>query len=300
MVMEIRLDQVATPFSLERTLCCGQVFRWEKMGGWWYSVIHGKIVKVRQTGCRLAFQGFPEVDADFIKRYFRLDDDLPRIFSRINRDKHIDKAIRAFRGLRLIRQEPWECLISYMCATYKNIPAIRKMILNLSRRFGERITADGHDFYTFPRPTALAEAGLKEIKQCGLGFRAKRVLEVSRLIAKEKFDLEALRKMDYEGAKRELLALLGVGPKVADCVLLFSLDELVAFPVDVWIKRIILEFYRDRFESGFIRKVLGKTSLTRGEYKRVNSFGRRYFGKYAGYAQEYLFHFGRHKLSTHC
>jgi len=294
--MEIRVDQVATPFNLERTLCCGQVFRWEKIDGWWCGVISGKVVKVRQTNRGLAFQGFPEVDADFIERYFRLDDDLPRIFSQINRDKHIEEAIRAFRGLRLIRQEPWECLISYMCATYKNIPAIRKMILNLSTRFGESITADRHDFYMFPRPDALAEASLKEIKRCGLGFRAKRVLDVSRRIAQEKFDLEALRKTDYEEAKRELLALPGVGPKVADCVLLFSLDQLEAFPVDVWMKHIILEFYHDHFESGFVRKVLGKTSLTPREYEKINSFGRRHFGKYAGYAQEYLFHFGRQQL----
>jgi N-glycosylase/DNA lyase len=294
--MEIRFDKVTTPFNLERTLCCGQVFRWEKIGGWWYGVTSGKVVKVRQTRNGLAFQGFPQIDVDFIKRYFRLDDDLLRIFSRINKDKHIDEAIMAFRGLRLIRQEPWECLISYMCATYKNIPAIQKMILNLSRRFGEKITADRHDFYTFPRPIALAEADLEDVGLCGLGFRMKRVLEVSRRIAQEKFDLKALRKMDYATAKRELLALQGVGPKVADCVLLFSLDKLEAFPVDVWMKRIILKFYRDHFESGFIRRVLGKTPLTRGQYEKVNSFGRKYFGKYAGYAQEYLFHFGRQQL----
>ncbi len=295
--MELRLDQTTVPFNLERTLCCGQVFRWEKIGGWWYGVISGKIVKVRQTNRGLVFQGFPIVNADFIRHYLRLDDDLPRILSQINRDKHIDEAIVAFRGLRLIRQEPWECLISYMCATYKNIPAIRKTILNLSIKFGEKITADRHTFYTFPRPDALARASLAEIKRCGLGFRAKRILEVSRLIAKEQFDLEALRKTDYETAKRKLLALPGVGPKVADCVLLFSLDKLEAFPVDVWIKRIILTFYRDQFEQVFITKILDKTSLTRGKYKRINFFGRNYFGKYAGYAQEYLFHFGRHQLT---
>lgn len=291
--MEIRLDQATTPFDLEHTLCCGQVFRWEKIGSWWRGVICEKAVKVRQTSRGLAFQSFPEVDADFIKRYFRLDDDLPRIFSQINRDKHVDETIRAFRGLRLIRQEPWECLISYMCATYKNIPAIRKMVLNLSSRLGEKIVAGGHGFYEFPRPAALAKASLEEIKQCGVGFRAERVLEVSRMIAKEEFDLEALKKMNYEEAKLKLLALPGVGPKVADCVLLFSLAKLEAFPVDVWMKRMVLKFYRDQFEPSFISKALGKTSLTRREYEKVNSFGRRYFGKYAGYAQEYLFHFGR-------
>jgi N-glycosylase/DNA lyase len=236
------------------------------------------------------FQTFPErVDANFIKNYFRLDDDLPFILSRIGKDEHVRRTIRCFRGLRISRQEPWECLISYICATYKNIPAIKNMILNLSKRFGRKITFNSHHFYTFPKPSDIAQASFKEIKECKLGFRAASILETSKIVNRGEFNLEDLKKMDYEKAKHELLSLPGVGQKVADCVLLFSLDKLEAFPVDIWIKRIILGFYPNYFEDSFVERVSGKSSITPGEYEIISSFGRKYFGKYAGYAQEYLF-----------
>jgi len=288
--MEIQLDQSSSPFNLEHTLRCGQLFRWEKMGDWWYGIVGEKVVKIRQINDRLVFQAFPEkVYANFVENYFRLDDDLPFILSRIGEDKHVRRAIRCFGGLRISRQDPWECLISYICATYKNIPAIKNMILNLSKRFGRKITFNSHHFYTFPKPSDLAHASLEEIKGCKLGFRAVSVLEASKIIDRGEFRLEDLRKMDYEKAKHELLSLPGVGQKVADCVLLFSLDKLEAFPVDVWMKRVILDFYPDYFEDSFVERVVGKSSITPGEYETIGSFGRRYFGEYAGYAQEYLF-----------
>ena len=288
--MTIRLDQTVTPFNLEHTLKCGQSFRWEKHGDWWYGVVTDKIITIRQTSDRLQFETFPEkVNIDFVVKYFRLDDDLPYILSKINRDKHISRAIQNFRGLRITRQEPWECLISYICATYKNIPAIKKMILNLSQRFGEKISFDNHVFYTFPKPKDLANASLEELKKCKLGFRAERVLKTSKIIHNTQFEFKALKEMSYERAKRELLSLPGVGQKVADCVLLFSLDKLEAFPVDVWMKRIMLEFYAEYFQRVFVRKVSSKKSITLNEYREINSFGRKHFGEYAGYAQEYLF-----------
>jgi len=197
-----------------------------------------------------------------------------------------------------MRQESWECLISYICATNKNIPAIKDMILNISRRFGEKLLFDGLEFYTFPKPRDLANARVEELKKCKLGFRAERVLEVSRKVCTKEIDLEALRKMSYKDAKIELMKLPGVGPKVADCVLLFSLDMLEAFPIDVWMKRIILNYYSDHFDSSFVKKVSSKKSLTRGEYERIGLFGRKYFGKFVGYAQEYLYHFERCKSSS--
>jgi len=203
------------------------------------------------------------------------------------------KAIQRFYGLRISRQEPWECLISYICATYKNIPAIKNMILNLSKRFGRKISFNGHDFYTFPKPSDLAHASLEEIRKCKLGFRAERVLETSKILDRREFNLEDLRKMDYEKARRELLSLPGVGQKVADCVFLFSLERLEAFPVDVWMKRVVLEFYPSYFGQSFIEKASSKSSITLREYKTISSFGREYFGKYAGYAQEYLFNLSR-------
>jgi len=288
--MEIRLDRSIVPFSLEHTLRCGQLFRWEKLGDWWYGIVKDTVVKIRQITGKLMFQTFSEkMNTEFIEKYFRLDDNLPSILSQIDKDEHTRKAIQRFHGLRISRQEPWECLISYICATYKNIPAIKNMIYNISKRFGRKITFNSHDFYTFPEPSDLAHASLEEMRSCGLGFRAERVLEASKILDSGGFDLEDLRKMDYEKARQELLALPGVGQKVADCVLLFSLDKLEAFPVDIWIKRAVIEFYPNYFEHSFIERVSGKSSITPREYEILSSFGRKRFGKYAGYAQEYLF-----------
>jgi len=292
--MQIQLDQSITPFDLDHTLRCGQSFRWEKLSDWWCGVVEGKVVKVRQVGDKLLFQTFPErAEADFVENYFRLDDNLPHILSKIKRDEYIGRAIQHFRGLRITRQEPWECLISYICATYKNIPAIKNMVLNLSKRFGRKITFEGQDFYTFPKPSDLADANIKQMKACKLGFRAERVLETSRIVCNRGLDLESLRRMDYRRTKHELLSLPGVGQKVADCVLLFSLDKLEAFPVDVWVKRAILKYYPNHFEESFVDKISRRTSLTSGEYEEISSFGRTYFGEYAGYAQEYLFALSR-------
>ncbi len=292
--MEIQLDQSASPFHLERTLRCGQVFRWKKIDGWWYGVVRKRVIKIRQTGNKLEFKIFPpKSDPEFIKNYFRLDCDLPLILSKINKDQHIRKAIQHSYGLRITRQEPWECLISYICATYKNIPAIKNMILNLAKEFGKKMRVDNRSFYTFPEPHNLAEATLEELKKCKLGYRAKYVLETSRLIHNREFDLEALRTADYEKAKHELLRLPGVGQKVADCALLFSLGKLEAFPVDIWMKRVILKSYPDRFEESSIKRISKKSSIAPHDYEKVSSFGRKYFGEYAGYAQEYLFHYKR-------
>ncbi len=288
--MEIQLNTLTVPFSLEHTLGCGQLFRWKKLDGWWYGVVREGVVKIRQIADKLIVQTFPEKKTtEFVKNYFRLDDNLLSILSHIGKDGHIKKAIQRCYGLRISQQEPWECLISYICATFKSIPVIKNMILNLSKRFGKRIAFDGHDFYTFPKPSDLSQANLEELRSCKLGFRAERVLETSKILDREEFNLENLKKTGYEEAREELLSLPGVGQKVADCVLLFSLDKLEAFPVDIWIKRAILEFYPSYFEHSFVERVSRKSAITPKEYETISSFGRRYFGKYAGYAQEYLF-----------
>ena len=292
--MELKLNRSKVPFNLTHTLDCGQLFRWEKLGDWWYGVVSDRIVKIKQTNEELIFQFFPETkNHGFIENYLRLDDNLINIFSQINKDEYIRRAIDLFCGLRISRQEPWECLISYICATFKGIPAIKKMIYNLSRCFGEKLTFDGHDFYTFPKPNQLAQTSLKNLKNCGLGFRAERVLETARLVDNGKLDLKLLKKLEYHDVKRELLLLPGVGQKVADCVLLFSLEKLEAFPIDVWIKRATTNMYSKYFESSFIERVANKGSISLKEYETIGSFAREYFGNYAGYAQEYLFHFLR-------
>jgi N-glycosylase/DNA lyase len=291
---EIRFELATTPFNLNYTLTCGQTFRWERHKDWWHGVVRETFFKIRQIGGVLQFQTFPEnVDDAFIWSYFRLDDDLLKIYSRIEKDRHIREAVKKFSGLRLMRQDPWDCLISYICATNTNIPAIEDMINNMCIRFGKRITIEGAEVFTFPKPNDLAKATLKELGLCKLGFRAERVKQTSELISDGSLNLEALKKMPYEKAKKELLSLPGVGPKVADCVLLFSLDKLEAFPIDVWMKRAISEFYRKHFEKSFVEKIASKKSISPSEYEIISSFGRQYFGEYVGYAQEYLFHYKR-------
>jgi len=289
--LEILLNNLC-PLNLDFTLCCGQTFRWNEQGRWWYGAVGEKVIKIRQIGNELEFEN---VEMDFVKNYFGLYDDLSKISSQISKDEYIKRAVEAFKGLRILRQDPWECLISYICATYKNISAIKLMLLNLSKKFGDKIYFDGYDFYTFPTPGRLAKATAEELAKCGLGYRAKYVSETAKAVYENGFEVESLRKLSYEKAKEELLNFSGVGLKVADCVLLFSLGKLEAFPVDVWIKRVILKYYESYFPNEFIWKISGKKSLTISEYKELNLFGRRYFGDYAGYAQEYLYHYERTK-----
>jgi N-glycosylase/DNA lyase len=266
------------------------VFRWEKRGAWWYGVLAGTAIKIKQIANRLIFQTSPEKkDGEVIKNYFRIDDDLPDILSRINRDEHIQRAIQRFYGLRLCRQEPWECLISFICATYKNIPAIKQMIRSLCERFGREKRGEDHTFYTFPTPSDLAHARPEELRRCRLGFRAERIIKTAAILHRGRFALDELRRTTYEESREKLLSLPGVGYKVADCVLLFSLDKLDAFPVDTRIKRSILRFYPNHFERSFVERVSKKPSLTPKEYRTLNAFGREYYGEWAGYAQEYLF-----------
>ena len=284
----MKLD--AVPFNLDITLCCGQVFRWDKRGDWWYGVVGDRVFKTRQINVELEFGN---ADEKFITRYFGLDDDLRKIRDRIGRDENIKTALREFWGLRIIRQDPWECLISYICATYKSIAAKKQRLLKLSKKFGEKMTIDGYDFYTFPTPEKLARTTENDLMECGLGYRAKYVLETSKKICESDFDLEDLRKMSYQQAKKELFSFSGVGLKVADCILLFSLGKLDAFPVDVWVKRTILKHYAEHFSNDFVKKISSQESLSNSEYERLNEFGRNYFEEYAGYAQEYLYHYER-------
>ena len=286
--MKIRLPS-SCPFNLGFTLCCGQVFRWEKKGEWWYGVVKGKVFKIRQRGHELEFEN---IDEDFIRDYFGLNEDLEKIANQIAKDRNIKEALKEFKGLRIVRQDPWECLISYICATYKNISAIKHMLLNLSQKFGEKVTFNGNEFYTFPVPARLATATSADLKKCGLGYRVSYVYETAKKVHENVFDFERLRNLPYEKAKKELANFPGVGLKVADCVLLFSLGKLEAFPVDVWIKRAILKFYSKHFSSDFLEKI-GEKSLTSSQYAKLNMFGRSYFGEYAGYAQEYLYHHQR-------
>ncbi len=291
-LVELRIDLETTPFDLDRTLRCGQVFRWEKIHKCWYGVVGETVIKIKQDHHILIFQTYPkDLDPEFIERYFRLQDNLHKILASIDRDEHINLAIRELFGLRLIKQEPWECLISYICATYTNIPRIKDMIERLSKMLGEKIFFNGKLFYTFPTRKALAQATLKDLLKCKLGYRAKNVLKTAKLINNNQFNLATLKRLTYDEGLHQLLTLKGVGHKVADCVLLFSQDKLEAFPVDVWIKRIITKYYPQHFPKNMLHLKNGQSLKNR----KISEFGRQYFGKYAGYAQEYLYSYYRER-----
>lgn len=282
--------RLTVPFDLDFTLCCGQVFRWKKTGGWWYSVVSDRAFKIRQCEAELEFEGVNEA---FVRDYFGLNDDLALISRCINKDPYIATALRKFEGLRIVRQNPWECLIGFICATYKSIAAIELMLAKMSQKYGERVVFDGIDFYKFPSVERLAAASENGLRECGLGYRAKYVQATAKKIRKENIDLEAFRQMPYVEAKKRLFEFSGVGLKVADCVLLFSLGKLEAFPVDVWVKRILLNHYANQLPQALVKKLASHDSLSNSEYEKLNAFGRSYFGAYAGYAQEYLYHFER-------
>jgi N-glycosylase/DNA lyase len=266
------------------------VFRWRKFDGWWYGVVGENVVKVRQCNCELEFEN---VNEDFVQHYFGLNDDLVQISQCVGTDDYVQKALQRFEGLRIVRQVPWECLISFICATYKNIAAIELMLSKLSKKFGEKQDFDGHNFYLFPTVEELAFASENALKECGLGYRAKYVQATAKKIREENICLEGLKALPYLEARKALLEFSGVGLKVADCVLLFSLEKIEAFPVDVWVKRVILNHYANKLSEPFVKKLQSHNSLTNGEYLKISDFARTYFGAYAGYAQEYLYHYER-------
>jgi N-glycosylase/DNA lyase len=167
------------------------------------------------------------------------------------------------------------------------------MLNKMSKKFGKKVVLDGFEFYTFPECETLASASEQDLLDCGLGYRTKYVLETSRKVRQNGINLEHLKKLSYTEAKKTLMDFPGVGAKVADCVLLFSLDKTEAFPVDVWVKRVILNHYADKLPIELVKKLCAQDSLSSADYEKLNSFGRSYFGTYAGYAQEYLYHFER-------
>ncbi|MCM2465644.1 DNA-3-methyladenine glycosylase family protein [Methanoculleus oceani] len=265
------------PFDLDLTLACGQAFRWEKAEGWWQGVADGRAVRIRQDENRLTFAG---ADAGFVRDYFRLDQDLPKILSSIDRDPAIGAAIRECRGLRLVRQTPWECLASYLCATNTNIPAVKRRVALMAERYGRPIDGPFGRAYAFPEPEALGAVPHADLWDCKLGYRTDYVCQAAAYATGHPDWAERVAALPFEEAREVLMQFKGVGPKAADCVLLFAFGFFEAFPVDVWIHRIVGETY--------LPDLAGR-SCTPAEYERIRRFARDYFGEYAGYAQEYLY-----------
>lgn len=267
------------PFDLDATLSCGQVFRWDRdAAGWWRGIVGNKVLKIRQDGRRLTYTGMPR---SFIRDYFSLDTDLVAILASIDTDPFMHACIKKNHGLRLVRQPPWECAVSYICSTNSNIPTIRRRIASIAERFGTPVGFEGRIYYTFPEPATIFCGGNEALVPCRLGYRQSYVLCTSGLVTDEKAWEDTIRRLSCDEARKELIRLHGVGPKAADCILLFAFQKYETFPVDVWIRRIVQEHYLPGLDTGH--------PLTIREYDRIRTFGREHFGEYCGYAQEYLY-----------
>jgi len=288
-----------SPFSLEYTLESGQLFRWERRGEWWFGVVGRSALKVKQEGEVLRCSSSSDlVDSGYVTRYFRLDEDLNHVLATISKDRVITSAVQKFYGLRLVRQDTWECLASFVLATNANIPRIRKMVAAVCELYGRVSEFEGEPFREFPPAEVLAGSSIADLRRCGLGYRAPFLKKVAESVAQGRIDFAKVESLGYEEARKELLSelsgeklLLGVGPKVADCVLLFSCGKDEAFPIDVWIARALVRSY-PRMLGPSIRSRLtrdGKPKLSQQDYERVSDAARRRFGRYAGYAQQYLF-----------
>ncbi len=294
-----------SPFSLDYTLESGQVFRWENRGEWWYGVISAGLLKLRQEGDTLKCSSSSDtIDGSFVRSYFRLDEDLQPVLASIMKDETLTTAVQKFYGLRLIRQDFWECLASFVLATNSNIPRIKKMVGSVCARFGDPLEFEGLEYHAFPKAERLGEATLSQLEECGLGYRAPFLKRVAESVSQGRIDGGELLLMDYEKAHRSLMkelmgekVLLGVGPKVADCVLLYSCHKDEAFPIDVWICRALANSYPSLLAPRLAKRLIADTErkLSRGEYASISAAVREYFGIFAGYAQQYLYMLARER-----
>lgn len=265
-------------FDLFETFSCGQCFRFNKTGDAYFGIAFGMPLKISQKGDTVTlYDTSLDTWNKVWRKYFDMDRSYGEIKKRLSSDPVMKKATEFGGGIRILNQEPFECLISFIISASNNIPRIKKIIDSLCINFGDKITYSGMDFYTFPTAEKLASLELSELGVIKAGFRDKYILNAAKAVASGQIDLLCLKSASYEYAKSELLKLGGVGNKVADCVLLFSLEKYSGFPVDVWIKRIMEFCYFD------------------GEQTRdaISEFAAKKFGELGGFAQQYLFYWAR-------
>lgn len=279
---EIKLP--VSDYDLDATMSSGQVFAWERCEDGWSGVVGGHRVTLRQvTGGIHAASAAALLDWSRLRDFLQINVNLPAVLATFpDNDPHLRAAVDACHGLRLLRQDPWECLASFILSSTKQIVQIRQIVRILCERFGTPVVAGigPRDAFAFPTARRIASLTETDLRACKMGFRAKYLLTAARRVEAGELDLEAIRAMPLEVARDELMKLPGVGEKIADCVLLFAYGFSKAFPVDVWVARVLGSCYF-------------KGRRTRPD--QLRRFAARHFGPNAGYAQQYLFHYIRTK-----
>ena len=261
--------------NVENSINSGQVFLWRKNGNYWYGINGQDILKISNSG---SIRSYQNIKTDF----FRKRDNIEKIIKSISKDSITKKAVKQYTGLRIFEQDPFQCLISFIISSNSNIQKIKSSLEKISKKFGVKVKFDNQEFFLFPKPEKLANASINEIKSCGVGYRARFIKEAANRTVLEKINFEYLKKSNYQNAKDEICLIPGVGNKVADCVLLFSLNKLESFPLDRWMIRILEKYYSDKFQ-------LETKTITEKQYGILHEKIVNHFGPYAGYSQQFLF-----------
>jgi len=270
-------------YDLPATLCSGQAFRWCWRDQSWVGVVGNHWVRLRSDDFFITAEtGEPLSDWNWLREYLQVDLDLSQVLLTFPEDAPLRNAVAACRGLRLLRQDSWECLASFILSSTKQIVQIRQIISLLCERFGQPLAVAPTDApaFAFPSATRLARATEADLRSCKMGFRAPYLLETARAIAGGHFDLARPSHLPLDLARAELMQLPGIGRKIADCVLLFAYGFASAFPMDVWVLKALRQLY-------FPRRPV--------KMPRLQRFAATHFGLNAGYAQQYLFHYMRTK-----
>ena len=286
MRMELEIDS----FELKDIFECGQCFRWNQEENGSYTGVTTKcVINVEKTKSKIVFDAKPfskmrdEDIKNHIIHYFDLDRDYSKLRKKIaNVDDNLKVATKYGKGIRILNQELWETIISFIISANNNIPRIKGIIERMSEKYGKKISFNGKTYYSFPTPQELSKATVEDLRKLGLGFRDKRIYETTKLIASGEVDLKKLYKLNTADARDKLLELQGVGPKVADCILLFSdLKRFDVFPIDVWVRRVMNELYIHNKDENKVSK------------KEIEKIANEKFGDYKGLAQQYLFYWKR-------
>ena len=273
-------------FELKDIFECGQCFRFNKQEDKSYTgVVGNNVINVKKVDNEIHIKSVGEDNLEeLVVNYFDLNRDYEQIKDKLSKiDENMEKSISYGKGIRILNQDLWEMIISFIISANNNIPRIKGIIDRMSERYGKKIIFEGKEYYTFPTVDELSKASVEDLRALGLGFRDVRVYETTKMIKNKEVDLEQLKnEKDFNKVRNTLLTLPGVGPKVADCILLFStLKRWEAFPIDVWVRRVMNELYIKNPDETKVRK------------EEIEKIAYEKFGNLAGIAQQYLFYWKR-------
>jgi len=261
--------------DIDNSINSGQVFLWEKNEMDWHGINGQDILKINKNGVIKSIRNSKT-------NFFRKDDDIEEIIKSISKDKIVKKAVKEYEGLRIFKQDPFQCMISFIISSNSNIQKIKSSLEKITKKFGTKVKIGDKEFITFPKPENIANASINEIKACGVGYRAPFIKEAAKMVVLQKINFKYLEKCDYHEAKKKMCLVPGIGNKVADCIMLFSLNKLEAFPLDTWMIKILEKYYSKEF------KIETKT-ITQKQYELLHEKIVNHFGPYCGYAQQFLF-----------